>query len=681
MSEVLPDDLIALCNNLVGMDKTIHPQKHQPFQNVSSLNEQIVTGGVVDVSRKGLLFRKEKDMAFKSFQVTEQPIDWGMSFFPSLFGDFFETSYSLPSPFFLQYGLSFLKQEKEEMSLRVKNKLLRQQFRISGVFRKNPHLIEESEEHDRALRAAVQGEKFITTRMTVGLFALPEHFEGYQDRLISLFRRNDFKLQESHYFHLDDFVRSLPMTWGESPFAKDISKTRYCKKTLTTEVPLFFPLIAEGSGNSSDGLLLLGRKGQVSFFDNFATSSGTNMTLLGPTGRGKSVLLCEILKDRLGRGGRAFVFDKGRSFENPCGIFGGKHLCFDDKSNLDLNPFSLIESGKGEKADLSRITEILATMAQLKETHDEDMKAVLGQAAAAIFRKKGNHATVDDLIEVLGHTPQKTPGLQEEAAKIALRLRKFSSKGEYSCYFFGKNKLSLKEDFVVFETQELSSLPDLRAVIIQIFAFLVSKEVIAGNRERKALIVIDEAHAQLDSPQMESFCSSWAKEVRKYGAALICCTQNYIDLQKTPGAKGIYANSNFLCMLADDPALLQDLRETEGGERAERLGRLANALRKTDDYSEMLIREQDQKSHALYRLRLDPFSILLFSSNAQEYSAMQRLKKEGFSIGEVIEWLAPQRKRFREIMETGDISVEEALTLLRRDTPLPPLKKERSNVS
>lgn len=677
--ELDPDTLIALCNNLIGIDKTIQSQKHHPFQTITPLNEQIGVGGVMDVSKNGLLFRKEKDRAFKSFQVTEAPPDWGLAFSSSLAGDFFETSYSIPSPFFIHYGLSFLDQKKEELSLQAKNKLLRQQFRIGGIFRKNPHLIEESEEHDQALRSVHQGEKFITTRMTVGLFASPENFEGYQDRLLALFRKNDFKLEESHFFHLDDFVRSLPMSWGESPFAKDLSKTRVCKTTLTTEAPLFFPLLTEGNGNASDGLLLLGRKGQISFFDNFSTSSGPNMTLLGPPGRGKSVLLCEILKDRLGRGGRAFVFDKGKSFENLVGQIKGKHLVFDDKSNLNLNPFSLIESGKGEKSDLSRITEILATMALLKEKVDEDMKAVLGQAAMATFHLKGNEATVDDLIEILGKTPQKTSGLQEEAAKVALRLRKFSSKGEYASYFFGENKLSLKEDFVVFETQELSSLPDLRPVIIQIFAFLVSKEVLSGNRERRALIVIDEAHAQLDSPQMEAFCSAWAKEVRKYGAALICCTQNYIDLQKTPGAKGIYSNSNFLCLLADDPALIKDLRDTEGGEKIEQFGKLATALRKTDDYSEVLIREQDNKSFALYRLRLDPFSILLFSSNAQEYAAMDRLKKEGFSIEEVIDWLAPQRKRFREIMKTGDVSIEEALLFLKKENPL--LKKERCDVS
>ena len=125
--------------------------------------------------------------------------------------------------------------------------------------------------------------------------------------------------------------------------------------------------------------------------------------------------------------------------------------------------------------------------------------------------------------------------------------------------------------------------------------------------------------------------------------------------------------------------MIKDLRDTEGGEKIEQFGKLATALRKTDDYSEVLIREQDNKSFALYRLRLDPFSILLFSSNAQEYAAMDRLKKEGFSIEEVIDWLAPQRKRFREIMKTGDVSIEEALLFLKKETPL--LKKERCDVS
>ena len=242
---------------------------------------RLEVGGVIDVSNGGLLFRKEKDNAFKSFQVTDAPSDWAVTFSPSLAGDFFETSYSIPCPFFIHYGLSFLDQQKEELSLQTKNKLLRQQFRIGGIFRKNPHLIEESEEHDRALRSVRQGEKFITTRMTVGLFSSPENFEGYQDRLLALFRKNDFTLEESHFFHLDDFIRSLPMTWGESPFAKDLSKTRACKTTLSAEAPSFFPLLTEGNGNAQDGLLLLGRRGQISFFDNFATSSGTNMTLLG----------------------------------------------------------------------------------------------------------------------------------------------------------------------------------------------------------------------------------------------------------------------------------------------------------------------------------------------------------------------------------------------------------------
>jgi predicted CopG family antitoxin len=58
---------------------------------------------------------------------------------------------------------------------------------------------------------------------------------------------------------------------------------------------------------------------------------------------------------------------------------------------------------------------------------------------------------------------------------------------------------------------------------------------------------------------------------------------------------------------------------------------------------------------------------------------MERLKKEGFSIEEVINWLAPQRKRFREIVKTGDVSIEEALLFLKEENPIQ--KKEQTNVS
>lgn len=676
VKEFVPDDLIALCNNMIGMDQTIHPQKSQPFQNIGPIHEHIHLGGVIDVESNFLMFRKKRNLSFKSLQVTNYPTDWGLSFSSSLIGDFFQHTSSLPSPFFIQYGLSFLDQQKEEISLLSKNKLLRQQFRISGILRKKPDLVEESEEHDSAMRASSQGEKFIGSRMTVGLFALPEHFEDYQNRLKSLFRSKGFSLEESHFFHLDDFVKSLPMVWGESPYGKDIFKTRVFKTTMTTEAPLFFPLLAEGNGNASNGLLLLGRRGQLSFFDNFSTSSGTNMTILGSTGKGKSVLLGEMIKDRVGRGGRAFVFDKGKSFENLCGHFNGKHICFSKDSSLYLNPFSFIEKGESVLQDLSMVFEIFATMAMLIEGIDIDKKAILKAAVAEIFLKKGTSATVDDLINTLKRPTQENDEHQRDAASLVLRLRIFSSKGEYAQYFFGEKHLSLKDDLIIFEMQELSALPDLRAVIIQIFAFLISKEVLAGSREKKSLIILDEAHALLNSPQMEFFCSSWAKEVRKYGAALVCCTQDYFDIQKSPGAKTIYSNSNFLVVMGQDDNLLTELREKEGGEQVEDFIKVAQSLRKTGDYSELLIRDKDKKSFALYRLRLDPFSILLFSSNAKEFAAMERLKKEGLSIEDTVDWLSPLRKEFNNLIGDDKVSVEKALEFLKTQHPLIAKEKE-----
>ena len=175
---------------------------------------------------------------------------------------------------------------------------------------------------------------------------------------------------------------------------------------------------------------------------------------------------------------------------------------------------------------------------------------------------------------------------------------------------------------------------------------------------------------------MESFCSTWAKEVRKYGSAVVCCTQSFLDMQKTPGAKGIYRNSNFLFLLADDEELLHEMRDKEGGEAVEQFGSLARSLKKTDDYSEMLVRDKDQKAHALYRLRLDPFSILLYSSNPQEFAALERLKQEGFSIEHAIEWLSPIRKEYRALIKDQDASIEEALRTLRKHHPISTKDKE-----
>ena len=654
--DVLPHHLIQILTHLTGVDQTTQSPAPKSISSQNFLNDEVGSMGALELSPKGVVLHGEGETYFKMFQALELPEEWSLPFNSELIGDFLDSSYRIPSPFFIHYGIHYPIQRKEELNLHSKAVLLKQQFRLSGIFRKNPHLLRESEEHDLVFRSLLSGEKFVRTRLNIGLYGSLEKFADAESILVALYQKYGFKLQETNFFHLDDLIRSLPMSWGELPKLEEIRKTRKTKTTLTEETSRFVPMVSEWKGNSIDGMPLVGRRGQMAFWDPFVSANNYNGVVIGASGSGKTVFLAELMLNQMAVGGRVFVLDLGRSFEKLCHLLDGQYLFFTKDSNLNLNPFSLLRTdGDVETLDasLNMVSSIIATMAMPMEKIDGDRSNILNKCVREAWRLKGGKATIDDVIAILETIKYDSELMKGATESLIDRLQRYSSKGEYKNFFYGEKKVNFENNFVVIETEELKNMGDLQAVILQIFSLMISSEVFMGDREKRSLICIDEAWDLLKSPQMEGFIESMARRLRKYNGALFVGTQGLKDFEFSPGAAAAFKNSNFLVMLGRDSDSLNVIREKKIFELSSGVEQMLNSLRKGDGYSEAFIYDKGYGSFSLSQLRLDPFSLLLFSTKPEEFGPVIELKKQGLSIEEAIEWMLENKEKVKHLRSQG----------------------------
>ncbi|MBF5059058.1 hypothetical protein NEPTK9_000563 [Candidatus Neptunochlamydia vexilliferae] len=662
-----PTHLIQILTHLTSIDQTTESRAPKTLHPHSFLNEEVGALGALEIEPKGLSLHSEGETYFKMYQTLDLPEEWELPFNSELLGDFLDHSYRIPTPFFIHYGIHYPTQRKEELSLRSKSALLKQQFRLAGVFKKNPHLMRESEEHDFVFQSLNSGEKFVKTRFNIGLYGSLEKFPDAESTLVALYQKYGFKLQETNFFHLDDLIRSLPMGWGETPNLEGIKKTRKTKTTLTEETARFAPIVSEWKGNSTQGMPLIGRRGQMAFWDPFTSASNYNGVVIGASGSGKTVFLAELMLNQMAIGGRVFVLDLGRSFEKLCHLLDGQYLFFTKESNLNLNPFALIQTdGDMEALDaaLNMVSSIIATMAMPMEKIDGDRVNILNKCVREAWRLKGKKATVDDIITILKAIHYDSELMKGATESLIDRLQRYSSTGEYKNFFYGENQVHFDSNFVVIETEELKNMGDLQAVILQIFSLMISTEVFMGDREKRSLICIDEAWDLLKSPQMEGFIESMARRLRKYNGSLFVGTQGLKDFECSPGAAAAFKNSNWLIMLGRDSDSLNVIREKKIFELSNGVEQMLNSLRKGDGYSEAFIYDKGYGSFSLSQLRLDPFSLLLFSTKPEEFGPVMELKKQGFSIEEAIEWMLENKQKVNYLRSRG-LSIEQTIKQLK----------------
>jgi conjugal transfer ATP-binding protein TraC len=673
--EIGPTHLIELLSGIVNLDLTPAIQTRKAWNRERWIAKQIpLPGSAIEAKEDRLIFHGgQTDTMMRTYEVVDFPDRWSLHYMGELIGDFLNQSYRVSSPFYLHYGIHFPSQEKSETLFQGKSKILEHQAKFPALMRMFPNMPRELEENLLVRKQLLEGEKFVETRLSCGLWADQSRLIRAESILMALFQKYGFKIRENHFTHLPDFLSSLPMSWGEdAPFIRNLKRVRCMRTTLTQETANFIPCVGEWWGNSHQGMVLTGRKGQLVSWDPFAVEGNLNTVIVGPSGSGKSVFMQEMIMSQLGQGARVFVLDLGRSFEKLCYLLGGQYLEFSAKNQFNLNPFKLIKA-KGDSevlnAGLEMVSSIIATMAMPSHKIDKERADILSALVKKVWETKREKATIDDVIDLMGKMTFRSELMVGASESLREGLRKFSQRGVYANYFYGPHTIDFQNDLVVIETEELKNMADLQSVILQIFTLTISNQIFMGDRSKRCMICIDEAWDLLKSPQMEGFIESLARRLRKYNGALVVGTQSLKDFERSHGARAAFQNSNWLLMLGKDNDSMNVLKK-ENLIPMDDLKELAlSSLRMEEGkYSEVFIYHKGSGFFSVNQLKLDPFSVALYSTKASEFQAVQELKGRGFSIEDALDWLLLHQSEFKQRLGSGQ-KVRDAIEMILKTAP------------
>ena len=402
------------------------------------------------------------------------------------------------------------------------------------------------------------------------------------------------------------------------------------------------PLIAEWKGTQTPVMTLFGRRGQVIGFDLFDNTGGNfNFAVAALSGSGKSVFVNEMTYRYLGAGAKVWIIDVGRSYKNLCELLDGEFIEFSDErqNTICLNPFSMIID---ISADMEMILPLIAQMASPREPLDNYGYTALGSAIKRVWDAKGRDATITDIYELLKTGRLSVEGEYErDLSRLATALEPYTKHGVYASYFEGEANIQFDKDFVVLELEELKTKKDLQSVVMQLIMYRITQEMYR-DRSRRKLVIIDESWDLMGSGASGSFIEAGYRRARKYGGAFGTITQSVDDYYKNEATKAAINNADWLFLLRQKPENIERLGKEGKLALDEWLKRqLSSVSTEHGHFSEIYI--HSPMGSGLGRLLLDPFSMLVYSTRAEDYEAIKRLREMGLSVSDAIERLVIER--------------------------------------
>ncbi|MEO0347725.1 MAG: type IV secretion system protein TraC [Pseudomonadota bacterium] len=650
-TDLAPAELINLLLPLLNYryDRLEYNRQWQQLDNLSQ--QMIDPSSCYDINSNNI--RVNDDQAeYRFYSVRQYPSTWSLSQMSKLIGTLDNDFLHINCAFFFQFGIHVVGGNFKKNAMLTKASRVETQA-ATKLGKYVPSLRREAAEWDYVRQQLERNQRLVQTNFQVMLIDELDRINRSEQDLINLFLANGWELQTDHFIVLQSLLSMLPMSWGDGVL--DYHQFfRRLRTTLSHEPVNLLPLQAESAGCKQAGMLLTGRRGQLAFwypFDQTMGNTNYNVSVVGRSGSGKSVFMQDLATSILGLGGKVYVLDVGRSFAKQAQLFEGQFLEFAANSQLCLNPFSNINTQSRETIEdgLNLLQPIIALMAAPKDGTSDYEDRLIAIAIQEVWQQKGPEAEINDIVEwFLNHEND-----QELCQRLGVMLYPFSRKGAYSKYFNGPANINFASSLVVVELEELKSKPDLQQVIVQILMTVITNNVILGDRRHYSGIIFDEAWELLGGKQTGKFIERCARTLRKYEGSLIVGTQTLDDFYSSDGAQAAFANSDWVCMFAQKAESIarfaQDARMKLNDRDCQMLESVKTIAGK---YAELAIITNNQAQ--IFRLLLDPFSLLLYSTKPEEYRRIQELQSYGLTITQALEQAVTEQHQPQKTTEVGD---------------------------
>lgn len=646
-NEMNPKDLIEFLDSILNFDFNPYPKKII-YDELQPINQQIIDlDNVLKCNKNELIFfadDKKKKFHTRCFSVKNFPSYFAQWQCRDLIGDFFQDLRRMDSPFLISFSVT-LPHNEESLRNRAKQKDFNStRMSNSEISKYIPEMRESAKEWQFVNQKINGGERLLKSVYQVAIFAKEDEIEVAEQAIKSIYKTSGFDLVRDNYINLPSFLALIPFTQSEGLF-NDLEKLGRTKTMVSWSVANLAPLQGEWRGMGSPCMMLYGRRGQPLFWNPFKNTEGNyNCAIIGKSGSGKSVFMQEVAASFRGFGGKVFVIDDGRSFMNSARLQDGEFIEFSDQSQICLNPFSVVDKEvmeskaeyKGEvinliKSMIRQMCEGQAGTEKISMVQDRYIEEAVQKA----WEEKGSDASISDVQMFFKNHEDK------RAQDLAILIQPFSE-GIYSRFFKGKSNIKLNNPFMVFELAELKNKKDFQAIVLMFLMFLISENMYFGDRKTPITLIIDEAWDLLHGEGSKTFIEGLARRARKYYGNIITGTQSVNDYYKTSATIAAFENTDWIILLAQKKESIDQLEKSGRIVMDEALKEALNSLRMVDhQYSECII--YGPRGWAVARLILDPYSIALYSSKAQDWAKINHLKDKGYSLENALEKISDEK--------------------------------------
>lgn len=630
----------------------------------ASLSEQILPGDFTIYEDKDIAYLKDGE-CFIALDSEERPRSWSLGLMDLFLGNEARKREFIETDYLLHVGIQIhKKQTSAKARIFAKREAVGKNIK-SGLGKWFPDLVEEDIDLSGAAKALQNDERVVHIHTNIILKGKRDKTKLAAKNYSGMMRRNGWHFVRTRYDHLTTMLAVMPMSLvevGNQKFGNKIIGVGHAlaalgrgKCTVSGESKALMPIIGEYKGDlNAPGMLLTGRRGQLKYFSQFgsglvpgfANGQGSDLEnyngcVAGISGSGKSVALLDMMLSVLSVGGKVFVLDYGKSFKNLCEFLGGNHIEFDPGHPISINPFSEIPTGNDEISSevrtdfLASFPITLATMAAPKHGTNDLQQTNLSKALRECWEQKQQEMQIDDIASWL--LAQNNNPVANDLGRM---LFNYTREGSYGGFFQGKAEISLNADIVVIETDHLRNFPDLMAVVVQTMTTHINNVMAKGDTNVPKLLLFDEITKTLENPYAMKNVNGWTRITRKYNASIFTATQFLTDYEKLGAdAASIFEGASFKLIMKQNTDTLTKMRSSallKGYvDSDERFKRLQSVESKKGDYSEFTLWSPGVNGD-ICRLRIDPFTLLLMSTNPQDKHQIAQKRANGMSLAESI---------------------------------------------
>lgn len=481
-----------------------------------------------------------------------------------------------------------------------------------------------------AMEAREEGDRLVYGYLGIAVFSEDE------DRVVQASTEIQSMMREMGFMVMEDRYVVLPLFGQLLPFGSDedmrMACNRYRLMPTRHAVPIL-PVLGSWRGTGSPLLTLFARDGNLMRVSPFDTDGNMNVIVAAQSGMGKSFLANEVIQNFLAVGGRAWVIDKGFSYKPLSSIFNGTYIEFTEEVEICLNPFTIVKNFNEESDILSSILEIMiAPREGLDDFQAASVKRILGD----VWAERQQQTNIDDIEEKLLNDAD------ERLVDLGKQIYPFTSKGEYGRYFNGPNTCDLNNSLVVLELQQLSGREHLQRVVLLQLMYQIQAAMDHLPLSMPKLLLVDEAFGLLATKETSSFLITWYRQLRKFGASAMICTQSINDLYENAGAQSIVENSAHMWLLGQKPESIEMVRRSGRLAMSEGEFRLMESVHTRQGvYSEVLIRSG--LGVGVGRLYVSDYNKILYSTSAADKTAKALWQERGYTLPEAINMILQER--------------------------------------